>query len=107
MLLQFAEQALHLSRVKAIKIGRGCAVITKSLGYHQGFLLWWVDKSDDIQQEELVAISDSQPVLNSINLRKSSQMTDWQRISFILVLSIEGLEGQRAEVGRTFKESTR
>ena len=72
MLLQFSEQALHMPEVTAMKLGRGCSATTKSSGYHSGFLLWWIEKSEDIQEEELMASNENHPVLESINLRKRS-----------------------------------
>ena len=100
MLLQLTTQALHLPEVTAVKAGRGCAATTKSPGYHSDYLLWWLEKSEDIQEEELVANSKSHPSLESISFRTRSP-DDWQRSNFILFLTADLGQGRRVQGDRS------
>ena len=88
-LKQFAENVLHITSLRAIKLGRGCTSISSSPGYHFGYLMCWQNQSEDITHSEYSSDASSSSFgLKNVSLRQLLP-DDWMTTRFIMFLSSE------------------
>jgi len=83
-LRRFAEVALHLPDIKAVKIGRSCATLSSTDGFNFAVLMWWTGPSSRVHFEELHA-ANGETRLGGRSFREEHPQ-NWQELRFILWL---------------------
>ena len=103
MLKHFAVIKLHLDRVTAVKIGRGCGSIPPTLGHTTGLLMKWVGPRGAMSFIELRTEEGNSNRLSGVSLREEHTAT-WEELRFILWLFVEDddlvVEQHKGSVGQ-------